>query len=141
MARAADDQRTPLHLAASEGMLEVVAFLLDRGVHVNPTDRWGATPLQDALRHKHTECAIALLNHGGVQGSELSSHSRGNHRVLHAAAAAATGNVTLLDMYINQPGNSVDDRDCKAPPREPCAHFSQLWALADYWASWRMMGG
>jgi len=105
------DQRTPLHLAASEGMLEVVAFLLDRGVHVNPTDRWGATPLQDALRHKHTECAIALLNHGGVQGSELSSHSRGNHRVLHAAAAAATGNVTLLDMYINQPGNSVDDRD------------------------------
>ena len=55
--------------------------VISREVDVNPTDRWGATPLQDALRHRHTECAIALLNCGALQGNELSNTARGNHKV------------------------------------------------------------
>jgi glutaminase len=42
------DQRTPLHLAASYGHLEIVSFLVSVGIKVNPRDRWGATPLSDA---------------------------------------------------------------------------------------------
>lgn len=44
------DKRTGLHLAASEGHLEAVKFLVAKGVDINPKDRWGGTPLADAKR-------------------------------------------------------------------------------------------
>lgn len=37
------DKRTALHLASSEGCLEIVVLLLEKGADVNSTDRWGRT--------------------------------------------------------------------------------------------------
>ncbi len=54
------DGRTALHLAACEGMGEVVDYLLSRGVDVEPVDRWGQRPADDALRHGHEEIAQRL---------------------------------------------------------------------------------
>ncbi len=34
------DKRTPLHLAASEGKLNAVKFLIEHGVNPNPVDRY-----------------------------------------------------------------------------------------------------
>merc|ERR1712227_417600 len=53
------DGRTPLHLAAAEGHLECVKFLLQSSceVPVEPTDRWGFTPLSEAERFGHTKVA------------------------------------------------------------------------------------
>ena len=42
------DKRTPLHLAASSGHLDIVKFLIKTGVSKSPKDRWGSTPLNDA---------------------------------------------------------------------------------------------
>lgn len=58
------DQRTCLHLAASEGNLRIVELLLENKADANATDRWGGTPLRDALRSGHFEVAIALRAHG-----------------------------------------------------------------------------
>lgn len=45
------DGRTALHLACSENHINIVEFLLNNGVkNLNPTDRWGNTPLDDAIR-------------------------------------------------------------------------------------------
>ena len=38
------DKRTPLHLAVSEGHVQVVDFLLKKGAKITE-DRWGNTPL------------------------------------------------------------------------------------------------
>jgi len=43
------DARTPLHIAAACGKLNVVKYLIETSeVPHSPRDRWGATPLNDA---------------------------------------------------------------------------------------------
>jgi len=44
------DKRTALHLAASENKIKIVKFLLNKNVDKNVVDRWGNTPLDDAIR-------------------------------------------------------------------------------------------
>ncbi len=60
------DSRTPIHLAASTGNLEAVKFLVEvAGVDVNPIDRFGGTPLTDAIRHDFKDIKEYLLSKGG----------------------------------------------------------------------------
>ncbi|MFD9550631.1 glutaminase A [Nocardia salmonicida] len=60
-AGAADyDGRTALHVAAAEGHLAVVQFLIDHGADASAHDRWGGTPLTDAERGGYTRIADAL---------------------------------------------------------------------------------
>ena len=64
------DGRTCLHLAASEGNQRIVEeLLLPRWrVKIDAKDRWGGTPLTDALRGKHVEIARLLRKAGGTLG-------------------------------------------------------------------------
>ncbi len=48
-------RRSALHLAAAEGHVEVVSFLVKKGADVNSEDRWGNRPLRDAIQGKHTQ--------------------------------------------------------------------------------------
>jgi glutaminase len=63
--------RTALHLAASQGRLSVVQYLLHLGVAVNPVDGWGNTPLDDAVRLKQASIISLLAEHGGQAQKEL----------------------------------------------------------------------
>eukprot|EP00948_MAST-09A_sp_MAST-9A-sp1_P004191 g4191.t1 len=72
------DKRTALHLAASEGQTEVVEYLLgkaDADVNlktiINFQDRWGGTPLSDAVREGHTVVANILKKHGGKEDKDF----------------------------------------------------------------------
>uniref|UniRef100_A0A7N0REX4 Protein kinase domain-containing protein n=1 Tax=Kalanchoe fedtschenkoi TaxID=63787 RepID=A0A7N0REX4_KALFE len=58
------DDRTPLHVAACQGYVEVVELLLSRGAVVDPKDRWGSTPLADAIHYKNNEVIKVLEKHG-----------------------------------------------------------------------------
>jgi glutaminase len=58
------DHRTPMHLAAAEGHVEAIEFLLDHGVRPI-SDRWGGQPLSDARVGGHTG-ACTVLDKGGI---------------------------------------------------------------------------
>jgi glutaminase len=61
------DDRTPLHLAAAEGHERIVGFLLRHGIPVDPRDRWGDTPLDEARRHGHDAVARLLAARGEAE--------------------------------------------------------------------------
>ncbi|XP_038608781.1 glutaminase liver isoform, mitochondrial isoform X3 [Tachyglossus aculeatus] len=58
------DSRTALHVAAAEGHLEVVKFLVE-ACKVNPfvKDRWGNIPLDDAVQFQHVEVVKLLQDY------------------------------------------------------------------------------
>jgi glutaminase len=58
--RADYDGRTALHLAASDGRIDALRFLLERGANPDVSDRWGNQPLDDAERGGHFEIIEAL---------------------------------------------------------------------------------
>ena len=62
------DLRTPMHLSAAEGHLDVVRFLLDHGVSPNTADRWGGTPIDDAELGGHSEVVELLRQHDAKHG-------------------------------------------------------------------------
>jgi len=102
------DYRTALHLAAAEGHLECVKFIVDstpddkRSAVVSSKDRWGGTPLDDALRHGHDEVAEVLRQAGATVGKtddleEVSSFAVEAHEeATDAIFAAARGELNHL---------------------------------------------
>ena len=56
------------HLASSVGNAPIVKALLEGGAEVNAKDRWGGTPLRDAVREGHTSVATMLHAAGGELG-------------------------------------------------------------------------
>ncbi|XP_022850369.1 potassium channel SKOR-like isoform X1 [Olea europaea var. sylvestris] len=66
------DLRTPLHLAASEGLYPESILLLESGASVFATDRWGKTPLDEA-RIGGNKGLIMLLEDARI--SQLSEFS------------------------------------------------------------------
>lgn len=60
------DHRTALRIAASNGQLRAVRFLVNHGAEVNPRDRWNHTPYSDALAGGYDGVVRFLGKAGGV---------------------------------------------------------------------------
>ena len=96
------DRRTALHVAASEGHLDLCEFLIKHGAKVNRSDRWGGSPLDDAHRHNHIDCADFLLSVGGKFGS--------TSYATNFITAAAEGDVAEVKMLLRT--GDIDINQC-----------------------------
>lgn len=72
---ATHDGKTPLHVAALHGHLDVCKVLLDHGARINAvlrTNRGNTmTPLDAALYRGHRDCAKLIQMHGGTTAQQL----------------------------------------------------------------------
>ena len=85
------DARTAMHLACSEGNILIAEALLAHNAGLNKVDRWGGTPLADAVREGHLEMAQLLIDHGAVLGFvELDAAGHGCLELKQYGAAPPT---------------------------------------------------
>ncbi len=59
-----DFNRTPLHMAASRGKVEIAKILIDAGANVNVQNEWDNTPLHLAAMDGEIEIAQMLIDAG-----------------------------------------------------------------------------
>ncbi|KAL8518645.1 hypothetical protein ACS0TY_009842 [Phlomoides rotata] len=75
LVRARDyDIRTPLHVAAIHGWIDVAKCLLECNADVNAQDRWKNTPLADAEGAKRSRMVELLKSYGGSSYGQNGSH-------------------------------------------------------------------
>ena len=96
------DRRCALHVAAAEGHEKVVEFLLLSAADPNCKDRWGGTPLQDALTGGHIGTAHLLKAKGAKVPDSFGAEA--------VCTAAGKGDVPKLRM-LHSFGQSLDVGD------------------------------
>ena len=110
------DDRGALHLAAEEGHMSIIKYLVEEaGVSVNVQDRWGTTPLTGAENAEESEIALYLRTKGGKRTGEMALKRRSSFNLVANSQndlikAAANADVEELRRLITN-GADVDDHD------------------------------
>jgi serine/threonine protein kinase/ankyrin repeat protein len=111
------DRRTALHLAAAEGYTQVAKLLVEAGADVMATDRWGSTPLQEAIRFKHPETAVYIES---VMGAQLRQRARGLRRDIGGSSSNGAASPQRSLLRTNTPESDQFGRGRSSPaPQSP----------------------
>ena len=97
------DKRTPLHLACINGHMKAVELLLACKATINSRNRWGGTPLEDAITSRHASIAYLLWN----KGAQMDRDSG----IAKLCEAAGRGNMVALRMLRTCRVVDLDSKD------------------------------
>eukprot|EP01134_Creolimax_fragrantissima_P006789 CFRG6789T1 len=102
--RSSRSRHTALHIASAEGHIDVVSLLLENGAQVNIVDRWGKTPLSNAIENGHKEISIMLMENGAVS-------IKRDTDAMELCKAAAEGKLHKVKAMIEWRGLNPDVKD------------------------------
>ncbi|CAM9759150.1 unnamed protein product [Chrysoparadoxa australica] len=109
---------TCLHLAASEGRLEMLNMLLEKGAPVNPQNDSGETPLMTAVVNGHESCARALM----LAGADLEMVDVNGGTALHMCSVR--GHLPCVRMLLKASANpNVKTKSKGDDPPAACRRF------------------
>ena len=103
------DRRSSLHLACSEGRLDAAVYLIGASAAVDVEDRWGHTPLHDAILAGHTDVVAALRRAGAALPADSQAELDAQLRTL-AAKGDAARMARLLDCGLDPNAADSDGR-------------------------------
>jgi ankyrin repeat protein len=105
-----NSNRTPLHVAAITGRLEIARMLIDAGANVNVQDDNGYAPLHVAAKYGNEEILRMLID----AGANVNVQSNTGWTPLHDVAYE--GNVEIARILIDAKANvNVQDEDGRNP--------------------------
>jgi ankyrin repeat protein len=96
--------RTPLHVAASEGRVQMVEYLMNLKADPTVKDKFGNTPFNDAVRSKH-DAVVAVIK---KFDSEILFKLAGNELGVMMCQAAFSGRLDEMKRLVN---NGVDPNE------------------------------
>lgn len=108
------DGRGALHLAATCGSAEAVEFLLEKGADITARDRWGKTPLDDALMEGNMDVANILVRSGAVASGAARAGA-----VASPVSKPKRSPHVATDVLVD-----IEDESSRDPLREPLIKFS-----------------
>jgi hypothetical protein len=78
------DWKTALHGAAVEGDVKMIDYLISKGADINAVDRYGDSPLEEAISMQREEAVKFLIQHGAqrIRGTEA-QHDRVAEEIVH----------------------------------------------------------
>lgn len=123
------DQRTPLHLVASEGHRRIAHILLRNGADATCKDRFGRTPVDDAMKNGHLD-VLKVMQERGVKIPDHifdKSHTPEFRRNMLLIDVAARGKIGKLQKLLKQGADpTFADYDLRTPLHLACAegHFA-----------------
>lgn len=77
------DHRTPLHVAASDGLYQMTKLLIEAGASVFIKDRWGHTPLDEGRKNGNKKLLKVLEDAKSAELAELRDYSQGKEDNMH----------------------------------------------------------
>lgn len=100
------DKRTPMHLAAAEGHMDVIEFLFENDIRP-VADRWGGEPFSDALMGGHAEVSSFFADKG--MASESPNHRIDDHNGRHDEATDFSDSLAVIELLWAAADNDVVD--------------------------------
>ena len=133
------DSRNALHIAAAEGRLLAVSYLMSNSFSPHFTDRWGATAMDDALKGKtmyHMYCAKLIHSMGGR--ISLLKDTEEGAQALEALEQIHIDDVRKRLMYLNRAGYNqivpkpVVDTDVTLAFERSLAHLPLVQTMIEH---------